>query len=101
MFFKRGAQSEQARLYKKLRQADAGKLAKGVSAGGEARYVAYSRGCGGGASFLIREEAPDGGCRAWVVLATYEANGVEDSSFPSAAEAMRFASRAVDALERA
>lgn len=98
MFFRREPLSEPVRLYRRLRKADAAKLAQGAPAGVDTRFVAYSRGCGGGTSFLIREEAPNGACRAYVVLATYEASGVEESSFATPEEAMRFAGRAVEAL---
>jgi hypothetical protein len=76
------------------------KLSRGATAGEDARFVAYSRGCGGGPSFVVREEAADGSCRAYVILATYEPNGVEDSSFPSASEALAFVARAVEGLRR-
>ncbi|HUO53998.1 MAG TPA: hypothetical protein VMU18_04625 [Rhodoblastus sp.] len=101
MLFRRQSEAEPIRLYKILRAMAAKKLSRGAPAGGDARYVAFSRGCGGGASFLVREEAGDGACRAYVILATYAPDGVEDSSFASGAEALAFVARAVESLRRA
>lgn len=98
MLFRRAPRSEPERLYTLLRRADAARLSAGAPAAAGARYVAYSRGCGGGASFLIREEAANGACRAYAVLALYEASGIEDSSFATPAEALAFVGAAVAAL---
>ncbi|WP_298425308.1 hypothetical protein [Rhodoblastus sp.] len=100
MFFRREKELEQDRLYRALRGMSQERLARGAPAGAESRYVAFSRGCGGGASFLVREEATDGTCRAFAILATYEPDGVEQSSFVSAADALGFVARAVDSLRQ-
>ncbi len=98
--FWRDIESEPVRLYRALRDMAQEKLSRGVTAGADTRYVAFSRGCGGGPSFVVREEEGDGSCRAYAILATYEASGVEESSFPSTAEALAFVARAVEALRR-
>ncbi|MGO8739391.1 hypothetical protein [Rhodoblastus sp.] len=100
MFWRQSA-SEPVRLYRALRDVAQDKLSRGAAAGDETRYVAFSRGCGGGPSFVVREEAPDGKCRAYAILATYASSGVEESSFSSADEALSFVARAVEALRRA
>ncbi|MCI4678142.1 hypothetical protein K9U39_15015 [Rhodoblastus acidophilus] len=98
--FWREKETEQVRLYRVLRGMERARLSRGAAAGGDFRFVAYSRGCGGGTSFLVREETADGACRAYAILATYEPDGVEESSFGSAAEALAFVARAVEALRR-
>ncbi len=98
--FWREQESEPIRLYKALRDMAQDRLSRGAPSGAETRYVAFSRGCGGGPSFVVREEAADGGCRAYAILATYEPSGVEESSFPSASEALAFVARAVEGLRR-
>ncbi len=100
MFFKRDREAEQVGLYRTLRRTPHEVLIGGVPTGRGTRYVAYSRGCGGGASFLVREEAADGTCRAFAILALYEESGIEDSSFASSAEAMAFVASAVGELRR-
>jgi hypothetical protein len=95
MFFKADKKPEQDRLYQILRRADFDRLRTGAPTGRGTRYVAYSRGCGGGASFLVREEDETGGCRAYAILATYEESGIEDSSFASAPDALDFVSTAI------
>lgn len=99
-FFSRASEPEPNRLYRALRRANGDALARGVAAGADSRYVAFSRGCGGGMSFLIREEEAGGACRAFAILALYEDGGIEESSFGSKPEALAFVARAVAALER-
>jgi hypothetical protein len=98
--FWRETESEPIRLYKALRGMAQDRLSRGAPSGGDSRYVAFSRGCGGGASFVVREEAADGSCRAYAILAAYEPSGVEESSFPSASQALAFVARAVEGLQR-
>ncbi len=98
--FWRESESEPVRLYRALRAMAQDRLSQGAAAGADSRYVAFSRGCGGGPSFVVREEEGDGNCRAYAILATYETSGVEESSFPSPAEALAFVARAVEALRR-
>ncbi len=98
--FWRESESEPVRLYRVLRDMAQDKLSRGATAGVDSRYVAFSRGCGGGPSFVVREEEGDGSCRAYAILATYVSSGVEESSFPSPAEALAFVARAVEALRR-
>ncbi len=99
-FFSRAGEPEQNRLYRALRRASGEALAKGAAAGADSRYVAFSRGCGGGTSFLVREEAVGGACRAYAILALYEESGIEESSFGSKTEALAFVARAIAALGR-
>ncbi len=101
MLFKRRTEREPARLYRTLRTMDQERLARGAPTGGNGRIVAFSRGCGGGPSFVIREEAADGACRAYAILALYEESGIEESSFASASDAMAFVASAVERLVRA
>ncbi len=100
MFLSRFKQPERVKLYQSLRKAHHEVLARGAPTGRGTRYVAYSRGCGGGASFLVREEAEDGRCHAYAVLALYEESGIEESSFATCAEAMDFVAAAVKELRR-
>jgi hypothetical protein len=93
--------SEPVRLYRALAKAHAGTALQGpLDRARGTRYVVYSRGCGGGASLLIREEAADGTCRSHAVLATYMPDGIEHSSFDSPAQALAFVADAVDELLR-
>jgi hypothetical protein len=101
MLFRRRKESESARLYRALRAFDQERLARGAPAGGDSRYVAFSRGCGGGPSFVIREETAEGACRAYAILALYEEGGIEESSFASPSEAVAFVAAAVERLARA
>ncbi len=98
MFLRRNDKPERVRLYDILRRSDFGRLTAGVPTGRGTRYVAYSRGCGGGASFLVREETETGACHAYAILATYEESGIEQSSFESAPEAMEFVAAAIQLL---
>ncbi len=100
MLFDRFRRPERVKLYQALRRSHYEALARGAPTGRGTRYVAYSRGCGGGASFLVREEGDGGICHAYAVLALYEESGIEESSFSSSAEAMAFVASAVKELRR-
>lgn len=100
MFFKREKKPELLRLYQALKKAHHEVLTGGVTTDRNTRYVAYSRGCGGGPSFLIREETADGACTAYAILALYEESGIEKSSFATPADALAFVATAVKELRR-
>lgn len=101
MLFGKGDQPPHFALYTRMRNTDQEVLRAGAPTGRGTYYRIFNRGCGGGASFLVREESlPDNDCKAWVVFATHAEDGIESSSFSTAEEAKAFVKAAVEALCR-
>lgn len=86
-------------LYDRMRRSDLEVLRSGADTGRGTSYRIFTRGCGGGSSFLVREEKmPENACHAWVVFALGVDGGIESSSFPTPAEAQAFVHAAVEAV---
>ncbi|MGC2854406.1 hypothetical protein ACM64Y_02940 [Novispirillum sp. DQ9] len=99
MLFKKSDQPEHFKLYTRMRNTDQEHMRDGAPTGRGTFYRIFNRGCGGGSSFLVREESlPDNDCKAWVVYATHAEGGIDSSSFPTPQEARAFVEAAVNAL---
>lgn len=99
MLFKKTHHPAHFALYTRMRNTDQDAMRAGADTGRGTYYRIFNRGCGGGSSFLVREESlPDNDCKAWVVFATHADNGIESSSFPTPEDAAAFVRAAVDAL---
>ncbi|KJS40436.1 MAG: hypothetical protein VR70_05745 [Rhodospirillaceae bacterium BRH_c57] len=99
MLFTKSDHPPHHKLYTRMRNTDQEAMRAGAETGRGTYYRIFNRGCGGGSSFLIREESlPDNACSAWVVFATHADDGIESSSFPTHEEAAAFVQAAVNAL---
>lgn len=88
-------------LYKRMRATDLDVLRDGGDTGRGTQYRIFTRGCGGGSSFLVREEKmPENDCQAWVVFALGVDGGIESSSFATPQDAQDFVRAAVGAICR-